>query len=166
VHLNCTVHWAWSTPSQASALSTQCTTDLEHSHALSTQCRLTWQALALSATELLSIKVQVRASCVVLVGGERNPASLVPSFRVRGRELEGNPASLTLSFRLRGRELEGKRWATVAQANGLRMGRGSRRHPGPVWHAENWLDKQHTISSIVPRCACRELDRRRGAKAA
>jgi len=67
VHLNCTVHWAQSTPSQASALSTQCTTNLEHSHALSTQCRLTWQALALSATDLLGIKVQVRASCVVLV---------------------------------------------------------------------------------------------------
>ena len=67
VHLNCTVHWAQSTPSQASALSTQCTTNLEHSHALSTQCRLTWQALALSVTDLLGIKVQVRASCVVLV---------------------------------------------------------------------------------------------------
>jgi len=67
VHLNCTVHWAQSTPSQASALSTQCTTNLEHSHELSTQCRLTWQALALSATDLLGIEVQVRASCVVLV---------------------------------------------------------------------------------------------------
>jgi len=32
---------------------------------------------------------------LVVVGGERNPASLAPSFRVRGRELEGNPASLT-----------------------------------------------------------------------
>ena len=31
---------------------------------------------------------------LVVVGGERNPASLTPSFRVRGRELEGNPASL------------------------------------------------------------------------
>ena len=69
MHLNCTVHWAQSTPSQASALSTQCTTNLEHSHALSTQCRLTWQALALSATDLLGIKVQVRASCVVLRRG-------------------------------------------------------------------------------------------------
>jgi len=29
----------------------------------------------------------------VVVGGERNPASLAPSFRVRGR-LEWNPASL------------------------------------------------------------------------
>ena len=67
MHLNCTVHWAQSTPSQASALSTQCTTNFEHSHALSTQCRLTWQALALSVTDLLGIKVQVRASCVVLV---------------------------------------------------------------------------------------------------
>jgi len=45
----------------------------------------------------------------VVVGGERNPASLAPSFRVRGRELEGNPASLAQSFRVRGRELEGKR---------------------------------------------------------
>ena len=68
MHLNCTVHWAQCTPSQASALSTQCTTNLEHSHALSTQCRLTWQALALSATDLLGIEVQVRASCVVLFG--------------------------------------------------------------------------------------------------
>jgi len=33
---------------------------------------------------------------LVVVGGERNPASLVPSFRVRGRELEGNPTSRAL----------------------------------------------------------------------
>ena len=46
---------------------------------------------------------------LVVVGGERNPASLAQSFRLRGRELEGNPASLALSFRVRGRELEGKR---------------------------------------------------------
>jgi len=46
---------------------------------------------------------------LVVVGGERNPASLAPSFRVRGRELEGNPASLAPSFRVRVRELEGKR---------------------------------------------------------
>jgi len=46
---------------------------------------------------------------LVVVGGERNPASLALSFRVRGRELEGNPASLALSFRVRDRELEGKR---------------------------------------------------------
>ena len=46
---------------------------------------------------------------LVVVGGERNPASLVPSFRLRGRELEGNPASLAPSFRVRDRELEGKR---------------------------------------------------------
>ena len=45
----------------------------------------------------------------VVVGGERNSASLAPSFRVRGRELEGNPASLAPSFWVRGRELEGKR---------------------------------------------------------
>jgi len=44
----------------------QCTTNLEHSHALSTQCRLTWQALAISATDLLGTKVPVRALCVVL----------------------------------------------------------------------------------------------------
>jgi len=31
---------------------------------------------------------------LVVVGGERNPATLALSFRVRGRELEGNPASL------------------------------------------------------------------------
>ena len=66
VHLNCTVHWAQSIAIQAIALSTQYTTNLEHSHALSTQCRLTWQALALSATDLSGIKVQVRASWVVL----------------------------------------------------------------------------------------------------
>jgi len=37
------LHCALSTeyPSQASALSTQCATIFEHSHALSTQCRLT-----------------------------------------------------------------------------------------------------------------------------
>jgi len=46
---------------------------------------------------------------LVVVGGQRNPASLAPSFRVRDRELEGNPASLAPSFRVRGRELEGKR---------------------------------------------------------
>ena len=45
----------------------------------------------------------------LVVGGDRNSASLAPSFRVRDRELEGNPASLALSFRVRGRELEGKR---------------------------------------------------------
>jgi len=49
-----------------SALSTQCKTNLEHSHALSTQCRLTCLALALSATDLLGSKVPVRALCVVL----------------------------------------------------------------------------------------------------
>jgi len=46
---------------------------------------------------------------LVVVGGERNPASLAQSFRVRGREMEGNPASLAQSFRVRGREREGKR---------------------------------------------------------
>jgi len=46
---------------------------------------------------------------LVVVGGERNPASLAPSLRVRDRELEGNPASLAPSFRVRGRELEGKK---------------------------------------------------------
>jgi len=46
---------------------------------------------------------------LVVVGGERNPASLALSFRVRGRELGGNPASLVPSFRVRGREREGKR---------------------------------------------------------
>jgi len=66
--VNCTVHWAPSTPS---ALSTQCTTNLEHSHALSAQCRLTWQALALSATDLLGTKVPVRALCVVLPRSRR-----------------------------------------------------------------------------------------------
>jgi len=45
----------------------------------------------------------------MVVGGERNPASLTLSFQVRGRELEGNPASLAPTFRVRGRELEGKR---------------------------------------------------------
>ena len=45
----------------------------------------------------------------VVVGGDRNPASLAMSFRVRGRELEGNPASLAPSFLVRGREREGKR---------------------------------------------------------
>jgi len=44
----------------------------------------------------------------VVVGGERNPASLEQSYRVRGREREGNPASLAPSFRVRGREREGK----------------------------------------------------------
>jgi len=46
---------------------------------------------------------------LVVVGGERNPASLAQSFRVRGRELEENPASLAQSFKVRARELEGKR---------------------------------------------------------
>jgi len=46
---------------------------------------------------------------LVVVGGERNSASLPPSFRVRGRELQGNPASLTPSFRVPDREREGKR---------------------------------------------------------
>jgi len=51
---------------------------------------------------------------LVVVGGERNPASLAPSLRVRGRELGGNPASLAPSFRVRDREREGKRRPTVA----------------------------------------------------
>ena len=51
---------------------------------------------------------------LVAVGGERNPASLAPSLRVRGRGLEGNPASLAPSLRVRGRELEGKRGAKAA----------------------------------------------------
>jgi len=46
---------------------------------------------------------------LVVVGGERNPASLVQSCQVRDKDLEGNPVSLALSFRVRGRELEGKR---------------------------------------------------------
>jgi len=46
---------------------------------------------------------------LVVVGGERNPASVVPSFQVRDRELEGNPASLVPSFRVRAREMEEKR---------------------------------------------------------
>ena len=36
----------------------------------------------------------------------------------------------------------------------------------PVYHAENWLDKRPSISSIAPPGARRELDGRRGAKAA
>ena len=46
---------------------------------------------------------------LVVVGGERNPESLVPSFRVGGREMEGNLASLVPSFQVPGRELKGKR---------------------------------------------------------
>ena len=46
---------------------------------------------------------------LVVVGGERNPASLAPSFRVRNKELEGNPASLSPSFRVQGRERDRKR---------------------------------------------------------
>jgi len=46
---------------------------------------------------------------LVVVGGDRNPASLAQSFLVRGRELERNPVSLALSFQVRGREREGKR---------------------------------------------------------
>jgi len=49
------------------------------------------------------------SSVFVVVGGERNPASLGLSFRVRGREVEGNPASLVVSFWVRDREREGKR---------------------------------------------------------
>ena len=51
---------------------------------------------------------------LVVVGGERNPASLALSFWVRGRELEGNPASLAPSLWVLGRELEGKRGAKAA----------------------------------------------------
>jgi len=36
----------------------------------------------------------------------------------------------------------------------------------PVCRAENWLDERPSISSIAPPGACRELDGRRGAKAA
>ena len=48
-----------------SALSTQCTVNLEHSNALSTQCtRSNWHS-ALSATHLTGTEFSVRASCVV-----------------------------------------------------------------------------------------------------
>jgi len=54
-----------------SALSTQCTVNLEHSNALSTQCtRSNWHS-ALSATHLLGTKVPVRALCVVPCARER-----------------------------------------------------------------------------------------------
>ena len=48
-----------------SALSTQCTVNLEHSNALSTQCTRSNGHSALSATHLLGTKVPVRALCVV-----------------------------------------------------------------------------------------------------
>ena len=48
-----------------SALSTQCTLNLEHSNALSTQCTRSNGHSALSATHLLGTKVPVRALCVV-----------------------------------------------------------------------------------------------------
>ena len=48
-----------------SALSTQCTVNLEHSNALSTQCTRSNGHSALSATHLLGTKLPVRALCVV-----------------------------------------------------------------------------------------------------
>ena len=115
MHLNCTVHWAQSTPIQASALSTQCTTNLEHSHALSTQCRLTWQALALSVTDLLGIKVQVRASCVVLAAirliwsvlscGDPVPCMLIMEQRHQKELLFTSPLARITTLALRNLKL-------------------------------------------------------------
>jgi len=48
-----------------SALSTQCTVNLEHSNALSTQCTRSNGHSALSATPLLGTKVPVWALCMV-----------------------------------------------------------------------------------------------------
>ena len=48
-----------------SALSTQCTVNLEHSNALSPQCTRSNGHSALSATHLLGTKVPVRKLCVV-----------------------------------------------------------------------------------------------------
>jgi len=48
-----------------SVLNTQCTVNLEHSHALSTQCTRSNGHSALSATHLIGIECAVRASCVV-----------------------------------------------------------------------------------------------------
>ena len=48
-----------------SALSTQCTVNLEHSNALSTQCTRSNGHSALSATHLIGTECSVRASCVV-----------------------------------------------------------------------------------------------------
>jgi len=48
---------------------------------------------------------------LVVVGGERNPASLASSLRMRGRELEG------------------KRGATVAQADEIRTSREAAQAP-------------------------------------
>ena len=48
-----------------SALSTQCTVNLEHSNALSTQCTRSNGHSALSATHLTGTECSVRASCVV-----------------------------------------------------------------------------------------------------
>ena len=48
-----------------SALSTECTVNLEHSNALSTQCTRSNGHSALSATHLTGSECSVRASCVV-----------------------------------------------------------------------------------------------------
>jgi len=53
-----------------SALSTQCTVNLEHSNALSTQCTRSNGHSTLSATHLLGTKVPVRALCVVPCASE------------------------------------------------------------------------------------------------
>jgi len=59
-----------------SALSTQCTVNLEHSNALSTQCTRNNGHSALSATHLIGTECSVRASCVVPCARDPPPTSL------------------------------------------------------------------------------------------
>ena len=53
---------------------------------------------------------------LVVVGGERNPASLAQSFRVRDRELQGNPTSLALSFQVQARQGAGREGMSYSRA--------------------------------------------------
>jgi len=64
-----------------SALSTQCTVNLEHSNALSIQCTRSNGHSALRATHLLGTKVPVRALCVLPCAREpRRPPWASPSL--------------------------------------------------------------------------------------
>ena len=71
-----------------SALSTQCTVNLEHSNTLSTQCTRRNGHSALSATHLIGTECSMRASCVVPCA--REPRRLPWSFlsqKVKARDV-------------------------------------------------------------------------------
>jgi hypothetical protein len=146
-----------------SALSTQCTVNLEHSNALSTQCTRSNGHSALSATHLIGTECSVRASCVVPCAREpRRPpwASLslsLPLTRALPR-LDLPVSVLACDVRKPietfGRELESvvprlKTQKKKSDPNN-RKTRGHRRRAS--WrqrHPQRWTDMSSWSSSIL-----------------